>query len=290
MASPAQPEPKPSGEPQKPSPTPTNPPGGGATDDPKPTSGPYDKLSPDQMRRMLELQQATIRETGGKLTEATTELQGLKARMDKLEAPPKPTIDDENKEFFKNPAGIQKRQLDALREDLQTSIQPLRDFVKEMKGGTQLEKIKSKFRADPRYAKVLDGGAMEAYVDQALQNQSEINEATVMSAVFAVAGMASTGALEVPEVKPAEPKPNPNPNPAPAAGGDSPSLRPSSPPAPTPTQPEGKKRELTETEKRLARAYGQSDEEYLAGLEGVFQPEKILAEEAAAKAAKEGAK
>lgn len=157
-----------------------------------------------------------------------------------------------------------------IAEEVDRAVAPLNQFIQKLQRDGEFDKFKRLFRANPMYAKILDHA--EQYVDQLLANVQQPSVQAVELALTSVAGAIATGQLNIPGFNfgttPPNPAPN-NPNPPVTPRTQIPPyVPPSSTPLPDNTNAQPGKRELTETERRLARSFNMSDEDYLAGLQG----------------------
>ena len=171
----------------------------------------------------------------------------------------------ERQEFFNDPAEITRR---TVRAELEQTVAPLLEFVKELKGQGMIGRLKEQVKTDPRFAPMWDS-AVEQAVDATLAKVApdQLNEHTVRAATVQAIGLKAMGMLEG-----SSPPPNSNPNPNPAPTGErrvqTPAhMRPSAPPAPSGNGNKPKLRALTENEERLRRENKQTHEDFLFWLE-----------------------
>jgi hypothetical protein len=185
------------------------------------------------------------------LGEKDQEIARLRAQVEQTQRTPEPTLtpEEQSKQFFETP-------LDLIRKEIANAVKPLNDFVAVTKRDTEYANLKTQMRADPRFNRLSE---IEARFD-AMMKTSPLDPNTMIGAYYAILGMmVSTGELSN--------TPTPTPTPTPASAVNTPAhLRPSSvTPAAT---PKPTRRQLTENEKRLARASNLTDDQYLDELEG----------------------
>lgn len=223
---------------------PTNPPTSGATD-----------LDPKYVA-LLE----------GSLREANRRLQQIENNSVTPATPPPPakTADELRLEFYENPQTA-TRQL--IREELESSVGEIRDFVRQFKGQSAVDKYVDQFKMNPRYSGMWDS-TIEQYVrEQAVQiPTANLNENTFGFIVISAIGLKATGQFGSNPNPPTNAPPASAPpanQPAPVATQPSstssmptpPHMRPSPPPSAPPASNEPKVRPLNENEQRLLREY-----------------------------------
>lgn len=179
-------------------------------------------------------------------------------------APPVPPVDPQaaRNEFYQDPVAVTRR---TVREELESTVAPLLDFVKEFKGQGTATRLKDKFRNDPKFQPHWDD-AVERSIDDAVSRVApeNLNDGTMQAIIVQSIGLKTMGLLS--------PSTNGNSNPNPPAPTSRPvssqaHMRPTGPPAPS-TQPGAKRlRALTENEERLRRENKMTHEEYLFWLE-----------------------
>ncbi|MBA2704697.1 MAG: hypothetical protein H0U60_12700 [Blastocatellia bacterium] len=207
----------------------------------------------DQNRRIQELQDQLARTTTPPAAPASASR----------------TEEEERQDFYNRPVATTRLMI---QEELDRTIKPLTDFVQQMRGGTESEKILNRLKGDPRFAPHWDM-AVEQAVNGVIARLSpdQINEQTIMSTIIQAIGLKSIGQLApVPGSPVPAPAPTPQPSTQPQNGNPPvttpPHMRPSSPPGPNANQPP-RRRQLNENEKRLAREKRMSDDTYLDWLE-----------------------
>jgi hypothetical protein len=149
-----------------------------------------------------------------------------------------------NDEFQRNPASVTAQ---LMRQENQQSAQQMQEiyaFVQQQKQQTAYQNLKGSFRSRPHW------NVVEPYIDQLMQSVSPITVQTIEWAYYMVVGqLTSNGQL------------NPTPTPPPPARPPMPpQINPSAPNVPTPANRNTV--QLTELQKRLAREYRMTDEEY----------------------------
>lgn len=184
------------------------------------------------------------------LGEKDREIARLRAEAEARNNQPAPTLspEEQSKKFFETP-------LDLIRSEIHAAIKPLNEFAAQTKREQEYANLKSQMRQDPRFSQL---SAIEVDFDLMMKN-APLDPNTMIGAYYAVLGMAhANGKLAAPA---------PTTPPAPAAPVTTPAhLRPSAGNVAAPTKPQ--RRQLTENEKRLARAAGMTDDQYLDELEG----------------------
>lgn len=196
------------------------------------------------------------------LREKETENQRLRSLLEQRNAAPPVAEVDQWETFTGAPR-------DLIAQEVDRAVAPLNSFIQRMERDAELTKFKKIFRVNPMYAKVLDHA--EHYVDQVLSGVNQLSVQAVELALTSVAGAIATGQIKIEGFNFGTTPPNPTPTPAPVPPRNPtvpPHIPPSSTPLPENTNAVPGKRELTETERRLARQWNMTDEEYLAGLVG----------------------
>lgn len=232
-----------------------------------PTNQPTD--SPIDNSRYISTLEETLREQNRHIQELTTK---LSSTPEPVHREPEKTTEERRQEFFNDPVEANRR---LIREELQSTVAPLVEFVNQLKGGTKTDELVNRFKNDVRFSGMWDND-VEAFVRNQVKNVSadQLNDNVFGTVVVSAIGMKATGILpkangngfaDPSSRNTPAPAPNPNPTPMPTTP---PHMRPSAPPGPS-GNPEGKKkaRELTELERRLARERRMTDAEYLEWLE-----------------------
>lgn len=224
---------------------PTNTPVAPPTEDPKDKQIKiFEDLTRSQNARINELEQAMA--------------------ANKPVAPPEEKITAE--QFFADPVGIMDSRLE---RKLRATVEPLIEFVQQMKGSTKIDQFVSQFKSDSRFNSQWDDG-LERYVREqaATVNPNQLNEQTFGLVVLTGLGMKAAGLLPGSSVlkQPASTPANP---PMPANREIIPPyLAPSNMPASGDTnRGEKKLRPLNEHEERLRRERKQTHEEFLSWLD-----------------------
>lgn len=246
-----------SGTPPNPNPNDSD----GATDDsPNPPPPPEVEDEVVRLKRYTGLLENTLRENN-----RTIQQMNERGTTTPPPATPPPARDTaaERQEFFNDPAEITRR---TVRAELEQTVAPLLEFVKEMKGQGAAARVKEQVKNDPRFSSMWDA-AVERAVDETLARMKpeEITEQNVRSATVQAIGLKAMGMLE------GSTTPAPRSDP-PTPSGDrrvtTPAhMRPSAPPAPTGNGNKPKLRSLTENEERLRRENKQTHEDFLFWLE-----------------------
>lgn len=244
--------------------TPPNPP---ASPPVSPTS-PFSGLSPEEKDRLLSQQAQTIRESARKQAEFDLK---LKEMSDKVNAPPPPDLTKLNKDFFQAPHTEMQK---LIRTELEATVKPLIEFKEQVQGQNEYDRVKNKFKGNPKFKEFIAQPGVEEMIDSAMAG----NQPTENAVYGVIAGI--KGAMELGDI------PKPGGQQPPAGGGRSPSdisvpphLRPSAPPL-----PEGKEKvddkmkarvdAATENERRLAKENHMSIEQYFEfqSLDGMSVP------------------
>lgn len=186
---------------------------------------------------------------------------------------PEPTPDPEElkQRFYSDPYNTMR---EAINQELATAIAPLREFVAQLKGNTEYDKLKSRFSVMPQFAAIFQNPDAVAALDQ-IMAQADKTDQNMQAALVQVAGLMSLGALpgsnggHQPAPAPAPQFAQQQPRPTNQQGATVPNppyMRPSGAPRPGAQAPTTT-RKLTELEKRLAREAGMSEADYLKWLE-----------------------
>lgn len=212
---------------------------------------PTDEKKESDHARYVGLLEANLREQNRQILE-------LQARREQATvAAPTLTPEEDRQRFYDEPRKI-------IQEELQKTIAPLTEFVRQFQGQSQLDQLKNRFKNDPRFSSMWDSN-IESAVDE-IMSKAEVNEANVQAAIVHAIGLRAIG--QIPGAS-ASTAPAPNGNPVPSTRSNvatPPHVRPSAPLSAS-TAEKKKLRSLTENERRLARENSMSDEEYLKWLE-----------------------
>ncbi len=235
---------------------------------------PNPPTEPDKRDQLIETQNNVIRE----MRQAQ---QRLEQRIDQISQPPaapavpEPTTAEKDKKFWESPSAM-------IKEEMKTAVEPLYEFVNEMKSGTDYDRAKALLKEDPTFGPVLIKA--ESYVDELMKNQ-EPTIANLKVVLYGIRGAAEMGELDglsfkeqaanaaadlgiVPTTPVAAPTEVPT-QPTEVDMSTVPAhLKPS---APTPPQASKKRtidpNKFSENERRLARERGMSLEDYADWLE-----------------------
>lgn len=208
-----------------------------------------------RLRRYSTILEETLREQNATIQR----LNETRATPPAPTSPPARDAAAERQEFYNDPMEATRR---TVRKELEETVAPLLDFVKEMRGQGVAGRLKEQVKNDPRFSGMWDA-AVEHSVDEALARVTpdQINEGTVRAAAVQAIGLKAMGFLE---------NSSGNGNPQPAGErrvpATPPHMRPSAPPAPS-ARPAPKLRDLTENEERLRRENKMSKEDFLWWLE-----------------------
>jgi len=191
------------------------------------------------LEQQLREQNRQIQELINAQTTAATTAQPLPSR----------DVDAEKARFYTDPMDATRS---VVREELQATVRPLLDFVKEMKSGNAYTDLKSRYRLDPRFTSYFVEPGFEATVDQ-IMSKAEKNETNMQAAIVHAIGLKAMGALPIAAVVPnGQPQPQPQPVTTGASVPQPPHMRPSGSQLPT-NSGVPKRRALNELEKRMAR-------------------------------------
>lgn len=210
--------------------------------------------SPEEIESLFKMQENAMKEQGAQLTGLVSEVRDLKSTM----TPPAPTpeADPSAQDYFADP-------VKTIRTELDRQIQPLREEIADARANLNAPVVRDKLAQE-----FPDWTAVEPYVDQLIARENfpdPNNEGLLRTMYFTAKGLMAHQGIDISQ---------PQPVPAPAVPGQPqpaaplmvpPQHRASSPPPPPPQTPQGPQiRELTENERRLAREYGMSAEDYIA--------------------------
>lgn len=230
------------------------------TDEPK--DQPTEPKEPEKKDQKPDERDKIISVQFNKIRSMEERLNNLSAQIDESRKPPPPSKDDLSKEFYEDPVAV-------LRREIQESIAPIKEAISRRDTETEYDRLKRQFKSHPNPV-IRDGiTKFEQYVDQ-LMTKVDVNEANLTNIIYGVIGAAAAGDIEDPSpsqpaTQPTEPEPT-----QPTSDRMNqlpPHLRPSAPTPPTRGKPKKQYRELTETEKRIARENKLTPEQYLEALD-----------------------
>jgi hypothetical protein len=206
--------------------------------------------TPEEVERIFGMYEQTTREQGARLSATERRMAEMETRSAK--AVPEPKV--EAQEFFADPMGHVKRALDDTVAPLRQEIQDARAYFR---GQDTRVALRQKYD---------DWDVVEPYVNHLLSqaNYPDPNDAGLLETLYYTAKgvMVSQGI----NVQPTSPQ---TPSQAAPVRTEVPAVPPQHrastppPPPPRPAQSSGKVRELTESEKRIAREHGLTPEEYI---------------------------
>jgi hypothetical protein len=235
---------------------------------PNPSSPPASATESENVTRYNALLEDNLREQNRKIQELQDELARVKQTPAGPAAPTR-TEEEERQEFYNRPMAA-TRQL--IKEELDRTIAPLTEFVQQMRGGSESERIISKLKVDPRFSSMWDASVEQAVNSVVARlNPDQINEQTITSTVIQAIGLKAIGQL-APVAPSSAPASAPSPTPTPSTPAENrpvvtpPHMRPSAPPGPSSNQRPAR-RQLNENEKRLAREKRMTDDQYLDWIE-----------------------
>lgn len=203
-----------------------------------PAAPPIDKAYLDRLEQSVRGMQ-----------EENRRLQQLVESQTRLPAPTAPDPEKEKAEYYENPAAWTSKKIE---DALNRTIAPINKFIGEFQGQSQLDNLINETKNDIRFK-----GQWDSDIEQAVRQQlsaipaNQINKATVAYAAVNAIGLKAMGTFG-----------NSTPTPTPVPNNSPPNVRPSNPPAPRPT---GSQAEpvVTENERTMARANGQTVKEYI---------------------------
>lgn len=212
--------------------------------------------SPEDVEKIFKLQENAVKEQGAQLTQLIQEVREIKtSSVPKAPAEPDPTAQD----YFTNPVEV-------LRKELDRTVAPLREEIRATKREFSGPMVREKLAQE-----LSDWKEVEPYVDMMLRQQQfpDPNDEGLLRLMYFTAKgyMTHQGISPTPgaPTSPAPPTPPAHQPTQPAYNPVPPQHRASTPPQPPPApSAQPKVRPLTESEKRLAREYGMTAEEYVA--------------------------
>lgn len=211
------------------------------------------------------------------LRDKNTELASLRKQLAEKSKPVLPeTTPEQDRDFFTNPA---KTSRDIIREEVQTAVAPLIQFIGGMQQRTAYDQMKDRIRREnPVLAAALNEN--ESFIDQTMQGV-EVNENNLQAAIIQVAGAKAMGLIPNTPA-PKQPVINNIPTPAstPTRSNVQNDIIPahlrSTPPQRHSDKPEIVKPPLSPNEEHLRKLWGMSEDEFRAGqVEGamILEPE-----------------
>ncbi len=206
--------------------------------------------SPAEVEGLYGLAEETVRQQGQQISDLTRRMQQVEA------TPPKTEEKISSSEFFAEPAA-------AIENLLEKQIKPLREEVAEAKRLATAPAAREGLRRE-----FPDWDQVEPYVDHLLQQQDfpdPTNPGLLKTLYYTAKGLMVSSGVDIgsPAAQPPHAPQGVVPGQAPP-GMAPPQHRASTPPPPPRTPGEtAPARQLTELEKRLAREWKMSDEEYL---------------------------
>lgn len=210
--------------------------------------------SPEDVERYVSLLENTVREQGTALNRNAT------PPATQQQAPPEAEVSDE--QYWQNPTGVLRRMIDE-------SLKPFREDLTQTRAVSVVEQLRNELPDYDRYAPLIDN----MLTQQGITDRSNPN--LLKFTYFAIRGQEATmgGGTNTPApsnqnqqtaMNGSQSQPQQGANSPPPAP---PQHRPSNSPLPQQRGGQTQKRQLTESEKRIAREMGQTDEQYLAWLE-----------------------
>jgi hypothetical protein len=195
------------------------------------------------------IKQAAAREVAalymGALSEKSRELDSSKRELETLRNTPRVVEEEiDGAQFLNAP---KKHIADIVAKELQSQLAPIQELWGQFSKSKQIDDIKKQFSGNPYY-----GGILSTYGDvvDTLIGNGPISTQSIQAAILMVPGLVQSGQL-------------------PARGTQNqkgeilpPNITPSSP-TPPKKQGEGKKLEMSESEKEIAKKLRMSDEEFV---------------------------
>jgi hypothetical protein len=195
-------------------------------------------------------QQAVLAEQTQLTQKALSEIKSIK---DQLNTKPELTAKESSEQFFANPGRM-------ISDEIAKQLAPLNETRKQMERDNKYGTLKLQMKRDPRFT-ALQNANVEAALDQLVADHNEFNVQLIVRDYYTALGtVAASGDFSATPPAPATPPTPPTP-----AVITPPHLRPSSPPPRDTSRAAVPTRELTENERKLARLYGMTDAEYVAG-------------------------
>jgi hypothetical protein len=187
----------------------------------------------------------------GSLAEQNRRLAELERRNTEPAPPSVPvkTKDELRQEYFDSPIDATRK---LIREELEATVGPLKDFVAGMRGQTAIDKLIDRLKINPRFQRSWNV-ELEAYVREqaAAIPVANLSENSLNFVVLAGIGLQQTGDIVAPAARPSD---SPPPLRDPVVPTP-PHMRPSAPASPSAAPRAPKTRELNENERRLLREY-----------------------------------
>ena len=181
------------------------------------------------------------------------ELAEARRKLEEKNAPPEEELT--SADMLNNP----NKFIDALDRKVsrrfEDSIKPLNDFRNQFQQTSELERIKNKFRKDPKFADILTYA--EHIVDEGMA-KAQPTEANMRALLVAIKGAEALGefTLDIPEDVKKQRETNTNRSTGTNQMNEPAHLRPNPPAAPRNQQPSKTTRQPNELEKRLMRENG----------------------------------
>ncbi len=204
-----------------------------------------------ELKAKEALYMETIREQGAKLNELSAKVESLPTTVT-----PEPTQQERANKFYSDPEA-------AINAAIEKAIAPLKNFVTTFKSESAYDRLKNKFKADPRFKETIE--KYEPFIDQAMA-KNEPNDNNMIGVLSGIVGAATLGLLATPSA-PAPTTTSAANNGEPTTVITPPHIRPTPSATPRPQDDKPKRRQLTENEKRLAREKGMSEEVFHQWLE-----------------------
>jgi hypothetical protein len=233
--------------------------------------------SPEEIERLFQVQQDAIRSQNTELNNYHARLSTVNTNTQAAAPAPSQTEDEGYGDTFLAP--VMKRLEDRLSRRLDAMVQPLQIHMVSNAAQNARQKLAGEFR---HFA------VLEPTIDQIIRQQggnpSQADEATLRILYHTALGVAAEQGVNLNASAPAPTREEPAPTSTNQPSAEQPrqeqpvnvpQRRPSS--APLPANQSGQRhRSLTEQERRLAREYGMTEEEYIkemeADIDSVVQP------------------
>lgn len=218
-----------------------------------------EQLQIEEYQRKEAAYLARQRDQDAKLLQLTNVVEKL---VTDKNAPPPTTPEEDAKDFYRDPKKV-------IREVMEETVAPLNAFKDSYQGDSAYVRLKTQFKADPRFVAYFQKQGFEGMVDQVI-NQSMRNGVTISnefveSVLTHTAGQIAVGTVQMPDPIADANVQNTPPQPGvPPVDNRQipPYLQPSAPPTVRRTNDGPKRRQLTENEDRIRRENGQTVDDW----------------------------
>ncbi len=231
---------------------------------PDPATKTPEQLQLEEYQRKEQAYLQRQRDQDAKLTQLTSVVEKL---VTDKNAPPPTTPEEDAKDFYRDPKRV-------IREVMEETVKPLNEFKNTFEGDSAYSRLKTNYKADPRFTSYFQRPGFEQMIDQVI-SQSQKNGVTISnefveSVLTHTAGQIAVGTVQMPDpIADANRDPN-NPTPENPPVDNRmipPYLQPSAPPSVQHRNEAPKRRQLNENEDRIRRENGQSLEDWWSFME-----------------------